>query len=129
MLIVVVRRHYIPFLPKGSEYGADLMHFVLARFELDDDPAAIVGVAFPSYEPGLLQPVEHPGDCPGRKPCEICELTSSRGTAALQDINDLHVRDGHPDLSRRRPEEGGAESIKLPELARKFPEDLRAFFL
>ncbi len=96
---------------------------------LNDDSAAVVGVALPAHEPGLLQPVEHPGDRPGREPREIGELTSSHWTGALQDINDLHVRDGHPDPSRRRPEEGGAESIELPELLRKLPEDLRAFFL
>src|SRR5205085_1983664 len=101
---------------------ADLMHFVLASFEPDDDPATVVGVALPAYEPGLLQPVEHPGDRPSGEPREIGELTSSRWTGAIQDINDLHVCDGHPDPSRRRSKEGRAKSIELPQLPRKLSE-------
>ena len=104
------------------------MHFGVARFELDDDPAAIIGVAFPSYELGLLQPVEHPGDRPGRKPCEIRELTGSRGAAGLQDINDLHVRDGHPDLSRRRPEKEAPSPLNCRSSRASSPRISARFF-
>ena len=104
------------------------MHFVLASCEPDDYPAAVVGVASPLYKSGLLQPIEYPGECPGGEPHKIGKLASGSFTCTLQEIHDLHVRDGHPDPSRRRPEEGRTQSSALPELMRKFPEDLRSVF-
>src|SRR5215469_15135787 len=105
------------------------MPFVPAWGEPDDDSAAIVGVALPAHKPGLLQPVEHPGDRSGGESCEIGELTSGRWTGALQNIHDLHIRDSHPDSGRRRPEERRSESIELPEFSRQLLEYLRVFFL
>src|SRR5947208_13744007 len=98
--------------------GYNFVHLVRASYEPDDDTATIVVVTLPADEPGLLQPVEHPCDRPGGKSGEIGELTSSRWSCAIQDIHDLHVRDGHPEPSRRRSEKGRGKGSRLPQLPR-----------
>ena len=117
-----MRCHVIPRIPKGVEDGVDLLPFFLVRDKSDDDSTAIVGVALPLHEPGLLQPVEHPGDRPGGQPREIGELTSSHWAGKRENVNDLHIRDGHPDPGRRRSEEGRTKPVELPQLLRKFSE-------
>ena len=68
--------------------------------------------------PASSNPVEHPGDRPGRKSGEIGELTSSRGAGTLQDIHNLQIRDGQSEPGRRRSEKGRGKSSKLPQLPR-----------
>src|SRR4051812_12562631 len=61
LFIAVAGRHFLPRSPKGIEDGVDLAPVApggLIFFKLDDDPAGIFGVAYPAYQPRLLQPVE-----------------------------------------------------------------------
>ncbi len=129
LLIIIARRYLIPRLPNGIQDRANLLYFVLARGELDDDFAAIVGVALPVYQPSLLQSGKYPGDRPAGKPCEIGKLTCCHCAAEIQDIHDLDIRDSHPNPGRSCPEEGGAESGEMPKLPRKLPAYIRSFFL
>ncbi len=94
-------------------------------YEAHDHPAAIVGVALPAHKSSLLQAVENSREGSGCESHELSKLASGCLTAALQNIDNLHIRIGHLDSRRRCPEEGRAQSIALPKLMHEFPTNLR----
>ena len=54
--------------------------------DLDDHPAAILGVADPAYEASSLEPVEHARDRPGRESNRVRELPSGHRSARTKDV-------------------------------------------
>src|SRR6476659_9517686 len=67
----------------------------------------------------FLQPLEHASDRAGGQTCQIGKLSGGHWASAIQHIDDLHIRRGHPAARRHRTEVGRAQPVELPQLARQ----------
>ena len=86
----------------GAEHGRG----AVAR-ELHVDPPAVRRVRHPAHEPGLLEPVHHPGRGAGREGRELAQAAHRHRALGAEEAEDLHVGRGQAHAGRDALAVGG----------------------